>query len=1019
MPGTTYGVLGALEAVRGGRRLELPRSAKTRALLGYLLVETRPLSREHLCTLLWETSEDARGGLRWSLSKLRPLLDDALGGGLRVGREEAWLEPDDVSVDLWRVRALLARAPAERATEALSEVLALFRGPLLEGLEVREAYRFQAWCAAKREEVKGQHGQVLRSLADRLASDPEAAVPHARGLLELDPSDEEAHRRVMALLVALGRRTEALAQYDVCREVLAATKGSRPAPETEAMRRSFGVGTPALPPTAPATPGPGLPRQPLVGREAECVLLERALRERSASASQAWLVLGEAGIGKTRLLDELAQRMGQAGTVVLRGRAFEAELVRPYGVWVDAIRGAGLLREGAGEFRADLAALFGELGPPPDAADRTRLFDALAGLLAARLPNGQAVVFFDDVHWLDEASSALAHYLLRALPGLRLLAAARPGELAENPGLGRFLRALQHEGTLGELELLRLGRADVAGLLAAQGWRVDAEAVHRASAGNPLLALEVGRALSEGRRLLDESLEQLVLQRVVDLDARTRALLDWAAALGRTWPLALLARASGETGTAFLDVLGRLERRGILRPLEDERYEFTHDLVREAVYGQLPPARRAFLHKHLAASLEGELDTSPGLAGAVAHHALLGGEDALMVKASLVAARHALRVCAEAEAHALADRALPLVSCLPLAEQLRVRMEFHEVRLLTRRLERGEVSETREEVLRLLAQAQNAGLAEVEAAGYALLAHEAYTRHDSPTALPMSLLGAQAARLAVDPEARARALAQAGRCLAMVGRDPERCAQLLDEAEAEARRTGSRVPDIALGRGLVAHVLGQTAEARLQLEQAAAQAQELGDAWRQTEALFDLTRMSLELGDLAHARSDIERALLPAERLAAGSEPAVARGLTALVELLEARAAASPEEGPVARFDEACAELERIDAGFRIVRLLLLRAEADVAAGRAEEVVRATRQIGAFLPRLEDQSVPAEVHSLLAGACLARGDAGEARQHLARARTALVPLATVPCFLRQRIDRLAAKLARSEAGGPP
>ena len=1015
---TSFGVLGALEAVRGEARLELPRSAKTRALLGYLLVEPRPFSREHLCALLWETSADARGGLRWSLSKLRPLLDGRGGVLLHATREEVWLEPDDVSVDLWRARSLLACEPKARSLQSLASVLALFRGPLLEGLEVREAYRFQAWSTAKREEVKGQHAELLRCLAQQLAATPDAALPHARALLALDPTDEDAHRRVMALLYALGRRTEALAQYDACREVLAATRGSRPAPETESLRRSLGVGAPnsPLPPVPAATWVQ--PRRPLVGREPECVLLERALLQKSEAPRQAWLLQGEPGIGKTRLLDELAPRLAQASAVVLRGRAFEAELVRPYGVWVDAIRGAGLLQSSGPDVRGDLAALFGELGPAPDSVDRTRLFDALATLLATRLPQGRGVVLLDDVHWLDEASAALAHYLLRALPGLRLLAAGRPGEVRENPAVGRLLCALQHDGLLGELELLPLGRADIAGLLAAHGWQVNAEDVHRASEGNPLLALEVGRALAEGRGLLDESLEQLVLQRVVDLDLPTRALLDSAAALGRRWPLALLARASGEPGPAFLEAMGRLERRGVLRPLGDgERYEFSHDLVREAVYGQIPGARRAVLHGHIAASLQAELAASPGLAGTVAHHALLGGEHALAVRASLVAARHALRVCAEVEALALADRALPSISKLPVAEQLRVRMELHEVRLLTRRLAPAEVEQTRKGVLAVLVQAQGAGIADVEAAGYALLAHEAYTRHDSPTALPMSLRGADAARLAVDPETRARALAQAGRCLAMVCRDPDRCVQLLDEAESESRRTGVCVPDIALGRGLLAHALGHTGQARVQLEQAAAQAQELGDAWRQTEALLDLTRMSLEMSALADARSDVERALPPAERLAAGSEPAVARGLAALVELGEARAAGRAEDEPAARFDSACRELERIDAGFRIVRLLLLRAAADLDAGRPLDAEEAARRIEGFLPQLEEQSVAAEVHALLASARMSQGDVSQARHHLERARSALTPGATVPCFLRQRIDRLGAQLA-SEEGGP-
>src|SRR5208283_5777235 len=149
-------------------------------------------------------------------------------------------------------------------------------------------------------------------------------------------------------------------------------------------------------------------------------------------------------------------------------------------------------------------------------------------------------------------------------------------------------------------------------------------------------ALEVARALNEGRPLRDDTLEQLVLRRVADVDGPPRALLEKAATLGRRWPLGHLARVSTEVGGGFLEELAPLERRGIVRTLPDgERYEFSHDLVREAIYQAIPPARRRLLHRGVAEALAGELEASPGIAGTVAHHALLGENAALAVRASI------------------------------------------------------------------------------------------------------------------------------------------------------------------------------------------------------------------------------------------------------------------------------------------------------------------------------------------------------------------------------------------------
>ncbi|HEX9577782.1 MAG TPA: AAA family ATPase, partial [Myxococcales bacterium] len=572
-------VLGGVCIERGGERLELPPSKKTRALLGYLLIEPREHTREHLCSLFWDLPDDPRGALRWSLSRLRPLLDEPGRIRIKADRERVQIDTSGATVDLHEAERLRARGDLRQAA-------ALFRGELLEGLELSEAFRFQAWCTARREDARRLHAGVLRELAGKLEG--EEALQVSRKLVELEPADEAAHRRVMSLLGKLGRPREAIAQYDACREILRSVLGTAPSQETEQVRRSLGVGTPApapraAPPAALAPPA----GSPLVGREAECAALEDRL-----AAPGVALVLGDPGIGKSRLLEELVRR---AGKEVLAGRSYEAEQARPYGCIIEALRASGLAAQAGEVLRRDLAALLSELAPPPDGLDRARLFDAVAALLRDR----RALLVLDDVQWIDEASASLAHYLVRTA-GVRAVLAAREGELADNAAALRLVRALRRDRVLTEVSLGPLDAKAIADLLRTRGLPAAAA---QDSAGNPLLALEMGRALAEGRPPLSGGLAEALEQRLEALDESSQSLLSWTAALGRAVRRSLLASVTGRAEAEVIETLGALERRDVARLHKGGTVDFAHDLLREAAYRRIPPARRRLLHGILARSL--------------------------------------------------------------------------------------------------------------------------------------------------------------------------------------------------------------------------------------------------------------------------------------------------------------------------------------------------------------------------------------------------------------------------------
>src|SRR5437870_1332540 len=178
----TLRVLGSVSVERGGERLDLPPSKKTRALLGYLLIEGREQTREHLCSLFWDLPDDPRGALRWSLSRLRPLLDEPSRQRIVADRERVRIDPGAAVIDLRAAEALKTKGLEQASVGELREAASLFRGELLEGLELCDAFRFQAWCTARREDARKLHAAIQRALVAKLADNPEEALLEARKL---------------------------------------------------------------------------------------------------------------------------------------------------------------------------------------------------------------------------------------------------------------------------------------------------------------------------------------------------------------------------------------------------------------------------------------------------------------------------------------------------------------------------------------------------------------------------------------------------------------------------------------------------------------------------------------------------------------------------------------------------------------------------------------------------------------------------------------------------------------------
>jgi len=207
-------LLGEVEVARDGESIPLPPSKKTRALLAYLAATRQPHRRERLCSLLWEIPDDPRGALRWSLSRLRSVVDEPAITRIVATRDSVAFDPIEAEVDLHAVQQISADDLKVLPVTRLEAVAHSFRGEFLEGIDLPDLHDFQSWCLAERENARRQQVRILSALVERLADRPAEALPHARQLVQADPLSEVARGRLLELLMVLGRRSEAEQHFE-------------------------------------------------------------------------------------------------------------------------------------------------------------------------------------------------------------------------------------------------------------------------------------------------------------------------------------------------------------------------------------------------------------------------------------------------------------------------------------------------------------------------------------------------------------------------------------------------------------------------------------------------------------------------------------------------------------------------------------------------------------------------------------------------------------------------------------
>lgn len=705
-------VLGELVVEAAGRPVEITGSWRARSLLAWLALHPGEHPRGDLAARFWPDILDssARASLRTSLWALRRALGEGAATALIATRERIGLAgPPAVWID--------ATAFAEHLSAGrFHEALPLCRGELLAGVD-------EDWVHELRDTHRARVAEAMdgMALAADSSGDLAGAIAWTRRRVALDPLAEEAQRALILRLTRSGDRAGALTAYARLRERLRSELGLSASQQTRDLVLRVREGAEAAPPArdarassptpGAATPGagwaPGLPfplpgrlRQPapvaFVGRTAELAELRRVWAEvRACGGPRLALVLGEAGIGKSRLVRELAVERRGEGAVVLHGTADE-DLLVPHQHLVEAlahflaVAAPGELERRVAARAADLEpiapALAGRAGAPPVSeghgeSRRYRLFDAVASLLDELSVDAPVLVVLDDLQWADQSTTALLRHMLESRPEMRVLVVAtqRTGEGVPSAAVAEPLQRLDQVGLVDRVVLPGLPDADVAALsrsLIEQELSTGlVRAICQEAGGNPFFVQEIVRHLSEsdrrsgGRSLsgvgVPEGVREVVDLRLGRLDGACVRLLVVAAVVGTAFEFALLERVSDLQGEDLATALDHALSAGLVVEVshgEQERFAFAHALVRRTLLARLSLAHRRRIHGRVAEALKASRGDEALLE--IAYHlceALPAADRDEALDYATRAAERAIAGLAYAEAVELFTRALELL----------------------------------------------------------------------------------------------------------------------------------------------------------------------------------------------------------------------------------------------------------------------------------------------------------------------------------------------------------------------
>ena len=429
----------------------------------------------------------------------------------------------------------------------------------------------------------------------------------------------------------------------------------------------------------------------LIGRTAELAELESAFDAAAEGRPSIAFVAGESGVGKTRLVTELAERARALGARTLCGECVElGEGELPYAPLVAALRplardGDPVLAELPETARAELATLLPELGAPgPQTRSeeagtaQRRLFEGLLALLERLGRDAPVLLLLEDIHWADSSTRSFLAFVARAMSTERVLAVCtyRSDELHRRHPLRPLLAELERDPRARRVELELLTRGELAdqleGILDTPPTSELVERLYGRSEGNPLFAEELLAAGADGRGPLPPTLRDALMVRTERLPEGAQEVLRLLAVAQRA-DHALLADAGEQDAGELRAALREAAAGHLIVAGPDGLYRFRHGLLREVVHDDLLPGEHAELHLALARALERRATTGGDgvwISAGMAHHYRSAGDQPAALRASIKAAAAASSVHAHGEAAALLERALEVWERVPDAERL-------------------------------------------------------------------------------------------------------------------------------------------------------------------------------------------------------------------------------------------------------------------------------------------------------------------------------------------------------------
>jgi DNA-binding SARP family transcriptional activator/tetratricopeptide (TPR) repeat protein/KaiC/GvpD/RAD55 family RecA-like ATPase len=645
-----------------------------RALVAYLVLnEDRPVSRDELVDVLWPSQPPAapEAALSSVLAKVRRVL----GADLIKGRQALILQlPPDTYIDVYavgkqteRAEHALASCDPAAALEAARAVLEVLDLPLLPDLD-------GDWIEAWRRRFDELALRALEASAGAGLALGESNLPAAeRAACELvarEPFREAGYTLLMQAQATQGNVAQALRTFEQVRVLLRDELGVHPSPSLVALhdsllgddqRASILATSAAMEPSSVALPTvtSQMIEGAFVGREEFLERLRMRWTESRAGQTRLVLLVGEAGVGKTRLAAEFAEEVHAGGGMVLYGRADEEALL-PHQPFAEALRqlitrGDPVLTAAAEHDREVLWRLLPDLAPPAHALDTTshgeddalryRLFETVTALLCAASRRSPLLLILDDLHWADKSTLLLLRHLLRhpQLTDLLVVGTFRHVEVGRDHPLVDLLTDLRRERRYDRLTLPGLDDAATRMLVADRlGRNVTPEFVRRLreqTEGNAFFIEETIRALIDSGLAADgtvtdaalerlgvpEGVSEIVRRRVSCLCELAAEVLTAASVVGRDFRLGIVAQIIGEPPEQVMRALEESMAAGLVLEAADriDVFAFSHALVREVLYGQLSVSRRVRLHHLVAEALEDVAESESVNPAELAHHFLL------------------------------------------------------------------------------------------------------------------------------------------------------------------------------------------------------------------------------------------------------------------------------------------------------------------------------------------------------------------------------------------------------------